>query len=62
MPLACVKSPKSIAFPADAIVIYSISSPTLGDIPPPHKPRVEEEQIPLTLRADDLQIQPHFRD
>ena len=38
--LPCVKFPKSVAFPAVAMVTKSIVSTNDGDVPPPNKPRV----------------------
>ena len=43
------RSPKSIAFPIDAIVIYSIVFTFPSTEPPPNTPRVLEEQAASAL-------------
>ena len=57
LPLLCVKSPKSVALPVDAIVIKSITLELLGDdrfglAPPAIIPRVDDShdaqlEVPL---------------
>ena len=45
--LACVKSPKSDAFPKVLMVMKSITFVAVGSPPPPKIPRVEEAHPPL---------------
>ena len=47
--LATVKSPKSVALPVVAMVMYSITLELAPSVPPPNTPRVVEEQAPSIL-------------
>ena len=53
--LVCVKSPKSLEFPVDEIVTYSILLITVGVSPPANIPRVGDEQ-PLNTPIVVLKI------
>ena len=56
--LACDKSPKLLASPNVAIVIYSMVFDTAGLYPPPHTPRVDDDVAPLFPSSRQRRVGP----